>query len=145
MNVNRDIMLEPVINTPDDVQNSAFVQNFWGDSQAFVVSTGVGAEFSVPLGAGATEGANFQIWLSGPYGAGQKRTFKQLTLDAIGPLLAVDIATGYLGLLTDSFYSYYGVQDGTSGKLWTAGCRQYSKSIFSVPTLLVAEVDGSDP
>ena len=144
MNLNRFAMTDAVITTPDDVQNANFVADMWGGDQAFTITTDP-IDFTIPLGAGAAVGLNYQVWLSGPYGAGQKRTFKQLKFTTIGPFTAPDIAAGYLEFGTDTFYSLFGTIVGTSGKKWTAGCRQYSKSIFAVPTMLNTIVDGLDP
>jgi len=144
MNMNRFNMLEEPLTTPDDVQNAAFISDMWGDQQAFVVTTAP-IDFTIPLGPGATEGMNYQAWLSGPKSPGKNLNFKQLKLTTIGPLDAAEIAQGFIEFGTDTFYEMFGTIVGTSGKKWTAGLRQYSKSIFAVPTMMTTIVDGSDP
>tara|TARA_Y100000310_G_scaffold23921_1_gene22939 strand:+ start:3322 stop:4047 length:726 start_codon:yes stop_codon:yes gene_type:complete len=144
MNLNRFAMNEAVIDVPDNVAQSNFVANMWGSPQAFVIETNPYV-FTFPLGDGAAEGQQYEVFGSGPYRAGQKKNFKDLKFMYGGTLDAGDISAGYLDPTTDTFYELFGDQSGTSGKMWTIGCRQYSKSIFSVPTIMVTEVDGSDP
>ncbi len=120
---------------PPPVQNAEFVANFYGDDDAFEINEGNGA-IDIPLGAGAVVGMLWKVDMSGPYGAGQKRTPKQCKQIFGGELIASDISYGFVGGGTDMFYEVFGTLVGTAGKKWTAACYQYSAGLFSVPKLL---------
>ena len=135
INAQRAQMLEAVTTTPPDVQNSDFKSDFWGTNAGCSVSIS-GASAYVPLGAGAAEGDQFEIRALGPHGAGQTKKFAQLVRTSQGSFSAAEIAAGEIDIATDTFFSNFGALDGTAGKKFTFGCRQYSKSVFAVPTIL---------
>ena len=120
---------------PPPVQNEEFVADFYGTDANFVINEGNG-DIEIPLGAGAVSGMLWKVDMSGPYGAGQKRTAKQCKGIFGGELIPSDISAGVVGGGTDMFYSTFGTLVGTAGKKWTAACYQYSQGLFSVPKLL---------
>jgi hypothetical protein len=120
---------------PPPVQNSEFVADFYGAEANFVMDVPT-LSIQIPLGAGAAEGMLWKVDMSGPFGAGQKRTAKQCKDIFGGELDAGDITTGYVGGPTDLFFSTFGTMEGTVGKKWTAACYQYSAGLFSVPKMM---------
>jgi hypothetical protein len=139
MNMNRFAMLEAVILTPDDVQNAVFRQNFFGaDDDALVREDP--PECIIPFGTGAQVGDRFDYWLSGPKSPGKNVPFKKLRMTGIETLIGADISTGHIDVAGDTFFEIFGSMDGTRGKKWTFGLRQYSKSIFGVPRMMTTIV-----
>jgi len=139
MNLNRFSVLLPVIDVPDDVQNAAFVGDFWGASADMLADETI-PTLTIPLGDGAAENDLSVISLSGPIGPGQTRNFKSLQHEFYRELTAGDIAAGHVDFGGDTFFETFGAMTGTAGKKWVAGCRQYSKSIFAVPTMMTTIV-----
>jgi len=140
MNLNRFSMLQDPVTTPDDVQNAVFRQNFFGaDADALVREDP--PECIIPFGDGAQIGDRFDYWLSGPKSPGKNIPFKQLKFTGIETLIAADISVGHIDVAGDTFFEIFGSMAGTTGKKWTFGLRQYSKSIFSVPRMMTTIVE----
>jgi hypothetical protein len=135
LNMQRNLMVQAVTDDVPDVQNANFKWDFWGTNAACSVSIS-GASAIIGLGSGAAEGDMYEIRAMGPHGAGQTKKFSQLIETSQGTLSAAEITAGELDIATDTFYSNFGVLDGTAGKKFTFGCRQYSKSVFDVPKML---------
>ena len=139
MNMNRFSMLQEVTLTPDDVQNAVFRENFFGaDADALVREDP--PECIIPLGAGAQAGDRFDYAFSGPKSPGKVIPYKALKNTGIETLISADISVGHIDVAGDTFFEIWGSMDGTRGKKWTFGLRQYSKSIFSVPRMMTTIV-----
>jgi len=135
LNAQRLYMVDGITDDPPDVQNSDFAADFWGTSANTTVSIS-GASALIPLGTGAADGLQADIRAMGPHSAGSKVKFKDLKATYQVTLSSAEISAGEVDIATDTFYANFGVLDGTAGKKFTFGCRQYSKSIFAVPTIL---------
>ena len=135
LNMNRLAMAQAVSEDPPETQNAEFVANFWGDSSAMVsqIST---ATIEIPIGAGALEGMSYEVAIGGPFGAGQKIKRSQLTICFLGTISAGNVAAGYVGGPTDTYFAIVGALDGQAGKKIWASCRQYSEATFAVPIML---------
>jgi len=139
MNLNRFSAGQPVTTTPDEVQNAVFKADFFGPDSAFLIREDP-PECIIPFGDGAADGDQFEYWLSGPKSPGKKQSFNQLKLVGFATLIPADISVGHLDVATDTFFSIFGSMDGTRGKKWTGGFRQYSKSIYGVPHMMTTIV-----
>jgi len=139
MNLNRFSAGQEPVTTPDDVQNAVFKADFFGPDSAFIVRE-TPPSCIIPFGDGAAEDDQFEYWLSGPKSPGKTIPFKQLKLVGFATVTAPEVAAGNVDIAADTFFEMFGTIQGTVGKKWTGGFRQYSKSIYGVPRIMTTIV-----